>query len=61
MTCSLNSVKKTKGKKIVDLKSAGYEKLLGGGKLTTAYSVKVQQFTASAQEKIKSCWGRSVI
>ena len=29
------------GKKVVDLESAGYEKLLGGGKITNAYSVKV--------------------
>ena len=48
------------GKKIVDLVSAGYEKLLGGGKITNAYSVKVQQFTASAEEKLKVCWGRGV-
>ena len=45
------------GKKIVDLESAGYEKLLGGGKLTNAYSVKVQQFTASAEEKLKAVGG----
>ncbi len=45
------------GKKIVDLTSEGYEKLLGGGKLTNAYSVKVGQFTASAEEKLKSVGG----
>ena len=45
------------GKKIVDLKSAGYEKLLGGGKINNAYSVKVQQFTASAEEKLKAVGG----
>ena len=45
------------GKKIVDLESAGYEKLLGGGKITNAYSVKVQQFTASAEEKLKAVGG----
>ena len=45
------------GKKIVDLESAGYDKLLGGGKLTTGYSVKVQQFTASAEEKLKAVGG----
>ena len=32
------------GKKVVDLESAGYEKLLGGGKITNAYSVKVGNF-----------------
>jgi large subunit ribosomal protein L15 len=45
------------GKKIIDLKSAGYDKLLGGGKLANAYSVKVQQFTASAEEKLKAVGG----
>ena len=45
------------GKKIIDLTSAGYKKLLGGGKLTNAYSVKVQQFTASAEEKLKAAGG----
>ncbi len=45
------------GKKIVDLENAGYEKLLGGGKLTNAYSVKVKQFTATAEEKLKAVGG----
>ena len=45
------------GKKIVDLESAGYEKLLGGGKIANAYSVKVKNFTASAEEKLKAVGG----
>jgi len=45
------------GKKVVDLKSAGYEKLLGGGKINNAYSVKVGNFTASAEEKLKVAGG----
>ncbi len=45
------------GKKVVDLESAGYEKLLGGGKITNAYSVKVENFTASAEEKLKAVGG----
>ena len=57
MIYSLNLVKKKVGKKVVDLESAGYEKLLGGGKITNGYSVKVQQFTASAEEKLKSVGG----
>ena len=44
-------------KKIIDLESAGYEKLLGGGKITNAYSVKIQKFTASAEEKLKAVGG----
>ena len=45
------------GKKIIDLEAAGIEKLLGGGKASIAYSVKVQKFTASAEEKIKAVGG----
>ena len=45
------------GKNIVDLQSAGYDKLLGGGRLTNAYSVKISQFTASAEEKLKAVGG----
>jgi large subunit ribosomal protein L15 len=45
------------GKKVVDLESAGYEKLLGGGKIANAYSVKVKNFTASAEEKLKAVGG----
>ena len=58
MTCSLNSVKKMEAKKLVDLESAGYEKLLGGGKLTNAYSVKVATIYGICPRKTKSCWGK---
>ena len=45
------------GKKVVDLAGAGYEKLLGGGSVTNAYSVRVQRFTASAEKKLKAAGG----
>lgn len=45
------------GKMIVDLQAAGYQKLLGGGRLTRAYSVRVKRLTASAEEKIKAAGG----
>ncbi len=45
------------GKKIIDLAAAGFDKLLGGGKASNAYTVKVNQFTATAQEKIKAVGG----
>jgi large subunit ribosomal protein L15 len=45
------------GKKILDLVTAGYDKLLGGGKPSIPYTIKVSQFTASAEEKIKSVGG----
>ena len=49
--------KEEEGKKIIDLAAAGFDKLLGGGKASNAYTVKVNQFTATAQEKIKAIGG----
>ena len=48
------------GKKIVDLESEGYDKLLGGGNISNAYSVKIENFTASAEEKLKAVGGEIV-
>lgn len=45
------------GKKMIDLDSLGYDKLLGGGQVKSAYSVKVTRYTASAEEKIKKAGG----
>ena len=45
------------GKKAIDLQGAGYDKLLGGGSLSNSYSVKVRQFTKSAQEKLTAAGG----
>lgn len=53
----VKSGKEDAGKKILDLVSLGYDKLLGGGKVKNAYTVKVNQLTASAQEKIKQAGG----
>ncbi len=45
------------GKKVIDLAAAGYDKLLGGGKATGAYSVRIGRSTASAEEKVKAAGG----
>lgn len=45
------------GKKIIDLITAGYDKLLGGGNISNPYTVKVPRFTATAEEKVKSVGG----
>jgi large subunit ribosomal protein L15 len=45
------------GKKLIDLTELGYEKLLGGGQTTNAYVVKVEKFSASAEEKVKQSGG----
>ncbi|MFM8658886.1 MAG: uL15m family ribosomal protein, partial [Candidatus Nitrosotenuis sp.] len=37
--------------------SLGYDKLLGGGQVKNAYSVKVERYTESAAEKIKQAGG----
>lgn len=45
------------GKRVIDLQGAGFDKLLGGGRLTSAYFVKIQKFTSSAEEKLKAVGG----
>ncbi len=45
------------GKKIVDLAGNGIDKLLGGGRVSNAYTVRVDRFTASAQQKVKQAGG----
>lgn len=49
--------KEENGKKIIDLIAAGYQKLLGGGKISNAYTVKVNRFTKTAEEKVKAVGG----
>ncbi|HEX5458215.1 MAG TPA: uL15 family ribosomal protein [Candidatus Nitrosotalea sp.] len=45
------------GKKLIDLAELGYDKLLGGGQTENAYVVKVEKFSASAEEKVKQSGG----
>lgn len=52
--------KEENGKKIIDLITAKYQKLLGGGKTTNAYTVKVNQFTKTAEEKVKAVGGEVI-
>ncbi len=49
--------KKDGEKKVIDLSTMGYDKLLGGGKITNAYTVKIGRFTKSAEEKVKQSGG----
>ena len=51
------SGKEESGKKIIDLTGLGFDKLLGGGQTKNSYTVKIKQFTASAEEKIKQAGG----
>ena len=51
------SGKSENSKNVLDLTSLEIEKLLGGGKVTNAYTILVKQATASAQEKVKQAGG----
>ena len=53
----LQSGKQESGKKILDLKALGFDKLLGGGQVKNAYSIKIDQFTSKAEEKVKTAGG----
>jgi large subunit ribosomal protein L15 len=48
-------------RKMIDLTSLGYDKLLGGGQVKNAYLVKVEQYTASAEDKIKKVGGEVLV
>lgn len=49
--------KKEGEKKVIDLMASGFDKLLGGGKTANAYTIKIERFTASAEEKVKQAGG----
>ena len=49
--------KSENSKNILDLTSLEIDKLLGGGKITNAYTIKVKYASVSAQEKIKQAGG----
>ena len=45
------------GRVILDLTSLGYDKLLGGGKVNSAFAVKVANISENAKEKIQQAGG----
>ena len=45
------------GRVILDLTLLGYDKLLGGGKVNSAFAVKVANISESAKEKIQQAGG----
>ena len=49
--------KSENSKNILDLTSLEIDKLLGGGKVTNAYTIKVKYASISAQEKVKQSGG----
>lgn len=54
------SASKKKEKVELDLLARGYDKLLGGGKITLPFSLKVKSFTKSAKDKIEKAGGEIV-
>ena len=42
---------------VIDLAGAGYEKLLGGGTITSAYTVVISASTKSAAQKVADAGG----
>jgi large subunit ribosomal protein L15 len=45
------------GKVILDLTSLGYDKLLGGGKVNSAFTIKITRISGSAKKKIQEAGG----
>jgi large subunit ribosomal protein L15 len=45
------------GRVILDLTSLGYDKLLGGGRVNSAFAVKVANISENAKEKIQQAGG----
>ena len=53
----LKSGKQENDKKLLDLTALGFDKLLGGGQVKNAFSIKIGQFTSKAEEKVKNAGG----
>ena len=53
--------KQQENKKILDLNILGFDKLLGGGQIKNAYTIKIEQSTAKAQEKVKQSGGEIIM
>lgn len=59
-TLSFKFTGKKDEKTVLDLKSLGIQKLLGGGNISEGYVIKVAQASASAKRKIESAGGRII-
>lgn len=49
-----------KGKVVLDLTALGYDKLLGGGKISGAYTIKVAKASEGAKAKITAAGGEVI-
>ncbi|MEA2089999.1 MAG: uL15 family ribosomal protein [Thermoproteota archaeon] len=53
-----NKAKKTKEGVVVDLNQLGYDKLLGGGKVTQPFIIRVKSWSQRAAQKINEVGGK---
>ena len=53
--------KQQENKKLLDLGVLGFDKLLGGGQVKGAYTIKIGQSTAKAKEKVKKSGGEVIM
>lgn len=53
-----HAVSEHEGKRLLDLQSLGYTKLLGSGKIQVPILVKIEKFSKSAAGKIEAAGGR---
>jgi large subunit ribosomal protein L15 len=49
------------GKVVLNLTSLGYNKLLGGGKVESAYALQVQKVSEGARQKIEAAGGEVIL
>lgn len=58
---NLRSVEKLSKEEIIDITKFGYDKVLGGGELSSAKKIIARQFTKSAKTKIEKAGGQAVV
>lgn len=55
------SKKNSKGQYILDLNSLGYDKLLGGGQVSSKFEVRINRISEKAREKIEGSGGEVAV
>ena len=55
------SKKNSKGQYILDLNSLGYDKLLGGGQVSSKFEVRINRISEKAREKVEESGGEVVV
>lgn len=55
------SKKNSKGQYVLDLNSLGYDKLLGGGQVSSKFEVRINRISEKAREKVEESGGEVVV